>query len=94
VLRPLDTRVRSGEINSEVTDPRGTTEQVEAAYRAQGATIDHLDGVTVEFSTWWFNLRSSNTQPLLRLNVEADDPETLNQKTKKVLGMIRPAPGA
>jgi phosphomannomutase len=94
VLRPLDTRVRSGEINSEVTDPRGTTEQVEAAYRAQGATIDHLDGVTVEFPTWWFNLRSSNTQPLLRLNVEADDPETLNQKTKEVLGMIRPAPGA
>ncbi len=94
VLRPLDTRVRSGEINSEVADPKATTDSIEATYRAQGATIDHLDGATVEFPTWWFNLRSSNTQPLLRLNVEADDPETLNQKTKEVLGMIRPAPGA
>jgi phosphomannomutase len=53
------------------------------------STIDHLDGVTIAFSDWWFNLRPSNTQPLLRLNVEADDPETLNRKTKEVLGLVR-----
>jgi phosphomannomutase len=50
--------------------------------------------VTVEFPNWWFNLRASNTQPLLRLNVEADDPETLNQRTKEVLTLIQPSPVA
>jgi phosphomannomutase len=94
VLRPLDTRVRSGEINTEVPDPAATTAAVEAIYAAKGATIDHLDGATVEFPDWWFNLRASNTQPLLRLNVEADDPKTLNQRTKEVLSLIRPEPPA
>jgi phosphomannomutase len=94
VLAPLDTRFRSGEINSEVADPAAVMAKVEAVYAAQGAKIDHLDGVTVEFPDWWFNLRSSNTQPLLRLNVEADDPETLNLRTKEVLELIQPSPVA
>ncbi len=89
VLAPLDTRVRSGEINSEVTDPAGTVKRIEDHYAALGATIDHLDGATVEFPSWWFNLRSSNTQPLLRLNVEADDPTTLEKETNDVLRFIR-----
>ena len=92
VLRPLDPRVRSGEINSEVDDPRAKMQQIEAHYAAEGATIDHLDGITVGFEDWWFNLRSSNTQPLLRLNVEADDPETLQRNTKEVLAMIQGTP--
>jgi phosphomannomutase len=92
VIEPLDTRFRSGEINSEVEDVSKVTAEIEAAYTAQGGKIDHLDGLTVEFPNWWFNLRPSNTQPLLRLNVEADDPETLNQKTKEVLRMIQPEP--
>ena len=89
VLAPLDPRVRSGEINSEVADPAATMAAVEAAYRTRGAEIDHLDGVTVSFPTWWFNLRASNTQPLLRLNVEADDAARLRQGTDEVLAMIR-----
>ena len=89
VLEPLDTRVRSGEINSEVADPVATMLAVEAAYAAKGAEIDHLDGVTIGFPDWWFNLRPSNTQPLLRLNVEADDPETLRRVTDEVLSLIR-----
>ena len=89
VLRPIDTRVRSGEINTEVPDPQAVMTDVETHYRAENAAIDHLDGVTVGFPAWWFNLRPSNTQPLLRLNVEADDPETLNQRTKEVLGLIQ-----
>jgi phosphomannomutase len=89
VLAPLDTRVRSGEINSEVSDPPAIVANVEQHYAAQGAEIDHLDGVTVGFPDWWFNLRSSNTQPLLRLNVEADDKDTLEARTSEVLGMIR-----
>ena len=93
VLRPLDTRVRSGEINSEVADPAARMAAVEEVYAARGAAIDHLDGVTVNFPDWWFNLRPSNTQPLLRLNVEANDAETLNRVTKEVLVLIQDVPG-
>jgi phosphomannomutase len=57
-------------------------------YEAQGATIDHLDGVTIGFPDWWFNLRASNTEPLLRLNAEADTPELLAEKTAEVRSMI------
>ena len=91
VIAPLDHRFRSGEINSEVEDAAAVMRSIEEHYRAEGAEIDHLDGVTVSFPTWWFNVRASNTQPLLRLNVEADDRQTLEQKTAEVLAMIRGA---
>jgi phosphomannomutase len=91
-LRPLDKYVRSGEINSDVADPNATMQAVEEFYEGTASTIDHLDGVTIQFSDWWFNLRPSNTQPLLRLNVEADDQEILNHKTEEVLGLIRSKP--
>jgi phosphomannomutase len=93
-LRPLEQYVRSGEINSDVVDPTATMQAVEAFYEGTATTIDHLDGVTIEFSDWWFNLRPSNTQPLLRLNVEVRDPETLNCKTNEVLRLIRSIPGS
>ncbi|MGC4191172.1 MAG: phosphomannomutase/phosphoglucomutase [Thermomicrobiales bacterium] len=89
ILKPIDNRVRSGEINSEVTDIPAVLERVESTFAAQGATIDHLDGLTVEFDDWWFNLRGSNTQPLLRLNVEADETALLDEKTAEVLNLIR-----
>ena len=89
VIAPLDHRFRSGEINSEVGDAAAVMRSIEEHYRAEGAEIDHLDGVTVSFPTWWFNVRASNTQPLLRLNVEVDDREMLEQKTAEVLAMIR-----
>ncbi len=88
VLAPLDTRFRSGEINTRVTDARTIIANIEQRYRAQGGTVDHLDGVTIEFPTWWFSLRSSNTEPLLRLNVEADDPATLAEKTAELQAII------
>jgi phosphomannomutase len=91
VIAPLDHRFRSGEINSEVADAAAVMRSIEERYRAEGAEIDYLDGVTVNFPTWWFNVRSSNTQPLLRLNVEADDLQTLEQKTAELLAMIRGA---
>ena len=94
VLAPLDTRVRSGEINSEVKDPAATVTAVEREMVAQGAEIDHLDGLTAQFSDRWFNLRASNTQPLLRLNVEADDQATLDRTTAEILGMVRGDSGA
>lgn len=89
ILKPIDHRVRSGEINSEVSDNATVLARVEEAFAAQGATIDHLDGLTVEFDDWWFNLRGSNTQPLLRLNVEADRTSLLDEKTAEVLRLIR-----
>jgi len=91
VIAPLDHRFRSGEVNSEIEDAAAVMASIEEHFRAEGAEIDHLDGVTVSFPTWWFNVRASNTQPLLRLNVEADDRQTLEQKTAEVLAMIRGA---
>jgi phosphomannomutase len=89
-LAPLDRRARSGEINSEVRDVAATERKVEAHYRDQpGAHLDHLDGLTVNFPDWWFNLRPSNTQPLLRLNIEADTPDLLETKTREVLKLVR-----
>ena len=89
VLAPLDPYVRSGEINSEVRDIKAVMAKVEAHYREAGATIDKLDGLTVEYPDWWFNLRPSNTQPLLRLNVEASDEEQLRARTDEVLRLVR-----
>jgi phosphomannomutase len=89
ILAPIDSRFRSGEINSEVANPEATVEKVEAHFIEQGAEIDHLDGLTVGFDDWWFNLRASNTQPLLRLNVEAEDQGVLHEKVDEVLGLIR-----
>jgi phosphomannomutase len=91
ILAPLDSRARSGEINTEVADPGAVMAAVERAYAASGADIDHLDGVTVNFPEWWFNLRSSNTQPLLRLNVEVDDPAQLGARTDEVVAAIQDA---
>ena len=90
LLDPIDPYVRSGEINSEVEDQSATLERVENHYAERdGAEIDHLDGLTVGFGDWWFNLRPSNTEPLLRLNVEAKDRETMERERDELLDLIR-----
>jgi phosphomannomutase len=88
LLRPLDRRWRSGEINSTVSDISTKLRQLERHYY-DARDIDHLDGVTIQYDNWWFNVRPSNTEPLLRLNVEADDPQLLAQKRDEVLALIR-----
>ena len=88
LLRPIDTRFRSGEINSTVSDIPAKLAEIEQHY-TDGSEIDHLDGVTVQYHDWWFNVRPSNTEPLLRLNVEADTPELLASKRDEVLALIR-----
>jgi phosphomannomutase len=80
----------SGEINSEVTDQAGRTAAVRAAYEGEPAvSIDDLDGMTVSGSDWWFNLRPSNTEPLLRLNVEAPTSEHVDAIRDAVLAIVR-----
>jgi phosphomannomutase len=90
LLAPIDPYVRSGEINSEVEDQEATPGKVEEHYAQRGdPKIDHLDGLTVDYGDWWFNLRPSNTEPLLRLNVEASDRGTMEHKRDELLGLIR-----
>jgi phosphomannomutase len=87
LLAPFDRYRSSGEINSEVADQAGKVEEIAAAY--PDGRQDRLDGLTVQFDDWWFNVRPSNTEPLLRLNVEARTAELLEEKTAEVLGIIR-----
>jgi phosphomannomutase len=82
--------VASGEINSTVDDQAAVTDKVRETYSGQpGVELDELDGLTVTAPTWWFNLRPSNTEPLLRLNVEADDQATLDRVRDEVLALVR-----
>ena len=82
----------SGEINSEVADQEGATARVRDAFSGRpGVTMDELDGLTVMTPGWWFNLRPSNTEPMLRLNVEASDDATLAGIRDEVLAIIRAA---
>ena len=90
LLAPIDPYVRSGEINSEVHDQEAALQKVEERFaEREDAKIDHLDGLTVDLGDWWFNLRPSNTEPLLRLNVEASDDETLERERDELLALIR-----
>jgi phosphomannomutase len=86
-LRPLDHYVRSGEINSEVEDQQAVLAELERVHA--GAMLDYLDGLTISYPDWWCNVRASNTQPLLRLNVEASNAPQLWAKTSELLQIIR-----
>ena len=71
-------------------DTAAVTEAVAAAYDGRdGVTLDHLDGLTVSHADWSFNVRPSNTEPLLRLNVEGKDRETMERVRDDVLALIR-----
>jgi phosphomannomutase len=91
LLAEFSRYVASGEINTRVDDQAATVARVEAAYAGtDGATIDHLDGLTVTLPDGsWFNLRASNTEPLLRLNVEAGDEATMIRIRDEVLALLR-----
>lgn len=89
LLAPYNRYVISGEINSKVADIKAATERVERAHSSGKAVIDHLDGLTVNGDTWWFNLRPSNTEPVLRLNVEASTQAQMETVRDAVLSLIR-----
>jgi phosphomannomutase len=86
--------VATGEINSEVSDADVATKKVREAFAARpGVTLDGLDGLTVTGDGWWFNLRPSNTEPLLRLNAEAASEAALTAVRDEVLGIVRDQAG-
>ena len=85
--------VASGEINSEVYDQAAVTARVREEFASgPGVTTDDLDGMTVLAEDWWFNLRPSNTEPLLRLNLEATDETTMTRLRDEVLSIVRAKP--
>ena len=84
----------SGEINRTVDDATEVLERVEDLYAKDAITVDHVDGVSVEFADWRFNLRASNTEPLVRLNVESrNDPELMRVRTEELLQAMGGKPG-
>ncbi|MET8973834.1 phosphomannomutase/phosphoglucomutase [Streptomyces hydrogenans] len=90
LVASYDRYTGSGEINSTVADQTARTAAVKAAYGDRdGITLDELDGLTVSSADWWFNLRPSNTEPLLRLNVEARDAATMAEIRDEVLALVR-----
>jgi phosphomannomutase len=90
LVAQYDRYAASGEINSTVDDQTARLAAIKAAYEArEGIELDELDGLTVTSADWWFNVRPSNTEPLLRLNAEARDEATVAKVRDEVLGIIR-----
>ena len=91
MMAAYDRYAASGEINSEVADQAAATQRVVDAFRDRADSVDTLDGVTVQLrnSKAWFNVRASNTEPLLRLNAEAPTREEVDALTEEILGIIR-----
>jgi phosphomannomutase len=82
LIKPLKRYFQTGEVNFQVEDKDGKIRELADLYKS--GQIDYLDGLTVEFKDWWFNVRKSNTEPLLRLNLEANSPEALEQRLKEL----------
>jgi phosphomannomutase len=79
----------TGEINTRVTDVALKIQELKERYAALGGRISHLDGISVDFDDWHFNVRPSNTEPLLRLNLEALSRSLMEEKRDEVLELIR-----
>lgn len=89
IMEHLQIYSATGEINMTVSDPKAIFAALEQRYRNAGQ--DYLDGLTVTYNTWWFNLRLSNTEPLMRLNLEAENLMLMNTKSQEVLSIISKA---
>lgn len=87
LIRPIRKYHASGEINSEVEDPEAVFRQLRETYGH--GRVSELDGLSVEFDDWWFNVRASNTEPLIRLNLEARTREQMTGKRDELLAIIR-----
>jgi phosphomannomutase len=91
---PFERYAQSGEINTEVKDPSGVVKSIAERFATSDpeAHQSNMDGLTVDFGSWWFNVRPSNTEPLVRLNVEAADKPSCHQHTQELLALIRGEP--
>jgi len=88
LVAPLRTYFHSGEINFEVEDKDGMMKKLEEKYKDGAKDVSHLDGIRIEFNDWWFNVRASNTEPLLRLNLEAKTKELMEEKRDEISKII------
>lgn len=93
MLEPYHRYADSGEINTEIGDPAAAVEAVAAHEQESGAAVDRLDGVTVDRGDWWYNLRPSNTEPLLRLNVEARTEDECRSHVDEVRALVKSLTG-
>lgn len=89
LVAEIDPYVRIPETNTRVSDIPGKLRELEEIYAQKGAELDKLDGLTISYPDWWANVRPSNTEPLLRLNVEAKDKSLLEEKSRELLEAIR-----
>ncbi len=87
LVKPLRKYYQSGEVNTKVADVPGILNKIREKY-SDGLMFE-LDGISVEYSNWWFNVRASNTEPLLRLNVEASDEATMIEKRDEILALFK-----
>jgi phosphomannomutase len=89
IIAPLKKYFQSGEINSEVADKQAKMDELVDMFKDEANIISHLDGIKLEFDDWWFNVRPSNTEPLLRLNLEAKTKEKMEEMRDRLLAIIR-----
>ncbi|AAU36953.1 MULTISPECIES: phosphomannomutase/phosphoglucomutase [Basfia] len=86
----IDTYPSPGEINSKLADAKTAIARVRAAYEKDAVSVDETDGISIEYPTWRFNLRSSNTEPVVRLNLETrGDKKLMTEKTEEILALLR-----
>jgi phosphomannomutase len=93
LLAPYRRYADSGEINTVVDDPGEAVDALADYFAARAPVSDRTDGLTVEFDDWWFNVRPSNTEPLLRLNVEADSDSECDRHTHELLDLVAKVAG-
>ena len=86
LMKPLQRYTQSGEINFQVEDKDGKIRELAEQYK--NGQIDYLDGITIDMGDWWFNVRKSNTEPLLRLNLEANSNAMLEEKLAELQGTL------
>jgi len=86
LIKPLRRYYRSGEVNFEVDDKQGKMDEL--ARKFSGGEFDYLDGVTIRYKDWWFNCRASNTEPLLRLNIEANSKDILEKMFAEITALL------
>ncbi len=88
--KPLERYADSGEVNTRVSDAKTVIDFIKNAYAGR-ATVGEMDGLTLDFEDWWFNVRPSNTEPLLRVNLEAKTPEDVAARLAEVLAVVAKA---